>query len=164
MKKIFMAIALCMASVAAFGQLNFGNQGSGIKVTSFFKDPFCEVCLNKSEQYVLKCNDFETKDGFELFLGDSKESAMTSLEQLDAWCNNAQVKDFIEVNQADGSVVLLYLYKDDQLIMSYGDIEYAKAKFASLTSRKKFEGQTFPFGYVMRKTFGKALEKLKSVK
>lgn len=162
MKKILMALTLCIVSVSAFAQLNFGNQGSGIKITSFYKDAFAEICIDNG-RYVINCYDVDTKTPFSMILGSTKDEAMMSLEQLEGWCQQAQLKDFVEINQVDGTTVLIYVNTQDQLIMTFGNIDYAKAKFKSLADRSKLKEQ-LPFGFVMRKAFAKAIEKLKTVK
>lgn len=155
-----MAFTLCLVSVAMFGQLNFGGGGNAKKVTCFYKDGFGEIKISE-EKYVVEVKDLNKKDGtFKMFLGNDAESAKESINQIIAWCKGAAMKDYIEVNQEDGTTVVLYMFKNGQLIMSYGDIDYVTEKFNSLVNNKKMTKKEQPFGYMLVVAFERALEKM----
>lgn len=160
MKRLMMAFTLCLVSVAMFGQLNFGGGGNAKKVTSFYKDGFGEIKISE-EKYVVEVKDITQKEGtFKMFLGNDAESAKESLGQIIAWCKGAAMKDYIEVNQEDGTTVVLYMFKNGQLILSYGDIDYVTEKFNSLVNNKKMTKKDQPFGYMLVVAFERALEKM----
>ena len=155
-----MAFTLCLVSVAMFGQLSFGASGNAKKITSFYKDGYGEIRLADGK-YFIEVRDITTKEGtFKLMLGSNAESAKESLEQLAAWCKNAGIKDYIEVNQEDGSVVTICKYKTDQLIMSLGNIDYINEKYDSEANNKKMKSPDHPFGYMLTRCFESALEKM----
>jgi len=160
MKKIMMALTLCLVSVTMFAQLNFGGSGNAKKVTSFYKDGYGEIKL-AGDQYVVEANDINNQGKtVRMVLGKDAESAKLSLEQLVGWLKGAKVKDFVEINQEDGTTVVFYLYKEDQIIMSYGNIDYVTEKFESLVKKTKMKQAEQPFGFMLVKAFDHALQKI----
>jgi len=155
-----MALTLCLMSVSMFAQLSFGGGGNAKKVTSFYKDGYGEIRL-AGDQYVVDANDINNPGKtVRMILGTDAESAKTSLQQLIGWLKSAKVKDYVEINQADGTTVVFYLYKEDQIIMSYGNIDYVTAKYESLVKKTKMKQAEQPFGYMLVKAFDHALEKI----
>lgn len=155
-----MALTLCLVSVAMFGQLNFGGSGNAKKVTSFYKDGYGEIKL-EGDQYVVEVNNINEKGNvFKMFLGKDAESAKLSLEQMIKWLNGAAIKDYVEINQEDGTTVVIYMYKLNQVIMSYGSIDYVTEKFESMVNNTKMKQADQPFGYMLVKSFSYALDKL----
>jgi len=155
-----MALALCLVSVAMFGQLSFGGGGNAKKVTSFYKDGYGEIKLS-GDQYVVEVNDINNQGKtFKMILGQDAESTKISLEQIVAWLKGAKIKDYVEINQADGTTVVIYLYKEDQVIMSLGSIDYVTEKFESLVKKTKMKQAEQPFGYMLVKSFDHALDKM----
>lgn len=155
-----MALTLCLVSVAMFGQLNFGGSGNAKKATSFYKDGYGEIKLD-GDQYVVEINNINEKEKcFKMFLGKDAESAKLSLEQIIGWLNGAAVKDYVEINQEDGTTVVIYMYKLNQVIMSYGSIDYVTEKFESLVNGTKMKQNEQPFGYMLVKSFSYALDKI----
>lgn len=153
-------MTLCLISVSAFAQLNFGGGGNAKKVTSFYKDGYGEIRL-VGDQYVVDANDINNQGKtVRMILGKDAESAKLSLEQLIGWIKGAKVKDYVEINQEDGTTVVFYLYKEDHVIMSYGTIDYVTEKYESLVKKTKMKQAEQPFGYMLVKAFDHALEKV----
>lgn len=164
-RTIIMLTMLVMCSFSLFAQLNISAQGG--KGDILYKDSWCNVKFN-GKHYEINCKDVRSAVFFPLVLGETKEKAIRSLQQIQEWLETAKNKDFITIEQ-DEITVTLYKYAKDQLIMSYGDEDYCRETYKQL-NMGAFASPAFVqrrtndpyFGYVQGKSIRKAIEKLTS--
>lgn len=100
-------------------------------------------------------------------LGDTKEEAITSLQQLVTWGSNAKKKDYINITEENGVIITIYRYTNSQSIISFGDAEYCQEIYKSLmmsaftgVNTGAYSNNNPPFGYCQDSLLEKALKKL----
>ncbi|MBQ6984757.1 MAG: hypothetical protein IJQ20_07515 [Paludibacteraceae bacterium] len=156
---------LAFCSISLFAQLNISAQGG--KSDVLYKDSWCNVKFD-GKRYEINCKDIRSAVFFPLVLGETKEQAILSLQQIQEWLQNAKNKDFITIEQEEETVTL-YKYAKDQMIMSYGDEDYCRETYKQL-NMGAFASPAFVqrrtndpyFGYIQGKSINKAIEKLKA--
>lgn len=126
MKKIFMAIAICLVcAVNGFGQITMGNSGSSKIENYVIKGVYYNIkCYDTV--YVLNVKDLESTEFIRIQLGNTIEEAKNSLTSLYDWFKSAKTKDYIEFSSANGTTITMYKYTSTVPYFSEGDIEYMK--------------------------------------
>lgn len=165
MKRLLLTFVMGTLTVLSFSQLNISAQGG--KNDVLYKDSWCNVKFD-GKQYEINCKDIRSAVFFPLILGENKENAILSLQQISDWLASAKNKDFIKIEQGEETVTL-YKYASDQMIMSYGDEDYCRETYKQL-NLGAFASPAFVqrrtqdpyFGYVQGKSIKKAIAKLKA--
>ena len=165
MKKLLFVCFVLSIPLFSYAQLNISKSASSSKEDYLYKDRYTSIRYN-GEQYIVNCRDLLSSRVFPLYLGEEREEAKKSLQQLDEWCKKAKKSDYIEIKQNDGTTVTIYRMAE-RLAMSYGDVDFIKAKISNLALtaafgprlNNKHVNDPF-FGYIAVTAFQIALKKL----
>lgn len=168
MKKLLFILIASVISFSAMAQLNV--QSSSTKDDIIEKNARAVVKLTKNG-YVVSVDDWlnNTNSRLELFLGETKEAAVLTINDILQWHESAKNKDNITVKDAITEQDLtLYRYNGTVIMLSTGDAEYIRKGInsnignAMLGGPKKKTHSDSPIcGQIMVSLLRKAVEKLK---
>ena len=125
MKKILVALMLCMVSIMGFGQITISSEGSSRVKDYVIKGMYYNIKCYDSV-YILNIKDFESTEFIRIKLGNTTKEAYNSLNALYDWFKQAKTKDYIEFNTGE-TIITMYKYAPTVPYFSEGDIEYIKS-------------------------------------
>ena len=165
MKKILMAIVLCLVCTVSFGQISFSNNGSNRSENYLTKGTQGNIKITADGVYILNILDIESTNILHIKLGNNKEETYQSLNTIISWFNNAQNKEFVEINVED-KIITLYKYAGSYIYFSDADSDYIKNYLhkAAMTSmfggyQRKRVNDSF-IGYITISQLRRAIENL----
>jgi hypothetical protein len=124
MKKIAIALMLCMVSIMSFAQITISNGGSSKTSDYIMKDPYFNI-RQIDTMFFLNIKDVESTEFIRISLGATPSEAYQSLTTLCDWFKSAKTKDYIEF-ETNGQMVTMYKYASSVPYFSDGDVEYIK--------------------------------------
>ena len=125
MKKILVALMLCIVSIMGFGQITISNEGSSRVEDYVIKGMYYNIKCYDSV-YILNIKDIESTEFIRIKLGNTTKEAYNSLNTLYDWFKQAKTKDYIEFNTGE-TIITMYKYTSTVPYFSEGDIEYIKS-------------------------------------
>lgn len=125
MKKFFMAIVLCLVCTVSFGQISFSNNGSNRSENYLTKGTQGNIKITTDSVYILNILDIESTNVLHIKLGNNEEETYQSLNTIISWFDNAQNKEFVEINVED-KIITLYKYAESYIYFSDADSDYIK--------------------------------------
>lgn len=124
MKKILIALLMCIINVVSYGQLNVVNSGGNTKTDKIVGDMYARVICQNSI-YQLSVKDNKSSNHIVITLGNNKEDAVKSLEQLYEWLSTARKKDYFTIDEK-GQNIVFYKHDSTAFCVSHGDVEFCK--------------------------------------
>ena len=125
MKKILVALVLCMVSILGFGQITISSEGSSRVEDYVIKGMYYNIKCYDSV-YILNIKDLESTEFIRIKLGNTTKEAYNSLNTLYDWFKQAKTKDYIEFNTGE-TIITMYKCTSTVPYFSEGDIEYIKS-------------------------------------
>jgi hypothetical protein len=165
MKKFLMAMVLCLVCTVSFGQISFSNSGSNRSENYLTKGTQGNIKITADGVYILNILDIESTNVLHIKLGNNKEETYQSLNTIISWFDNAQNKEFVEINVED-KIITLYKYAGSYIYFSDADGDYIKnyLQKAAMTSmfggyQRKRVNDSF-IGYITISQLRRAVENL----
>lgn len=120
-----MAIVLCLVCTLSFGQISFSNNGSNRSENYLTKGTQGNIKITTDGVYILNILDVESTNVLHIKLGNDEEETYESLNTIISWFDNAQNKEFVEINVED-KIITLYKYAGSYIYISDADSDYIK--------------------------------------
>ena len=107
MKKILVALMLCLVSIMSFGQISVGISGTtrNDDATVFYKGIYGRICKIDTT-YVICVNDLRSNEVLYVNLGSNLEVTVESLSTLNDALTSLKNKEYISFNDGEKNVIM----------------------------------------------------------
>lgn len=167
MKKIILTIILLFVIITtASAQLNIKSSSS--KSERFYKDNWVTITWN-GNAFMFNSSDPNTALTLSFTLGNNKESALITLNQIYDWFESAEKKTSITFED-NGNEITLYKQDGLQIIISTGDSEFIRKEYSRRisgmligTQQYKKKESTPHFSFIKKKALVNGIEEISAL-
>lgn len=135
MKKLLLLFALCIIPMAANAQLNVKRQVEKMEKITSVRTGFCKLMHQGDDFYISVVTSNRYDDNFILELGEGKESALSTLEDLISLCTTIEKGAPVVISNGGKECTI---YKG-----LTGNLDFSQSGYAGMASIAKYEFNTF---------------------